>query len=224
MTLGFAWNGARTPGPPPPARGRRASGLLAGVVLAGLLSGCAAVDPPRPSGPLTVAADPVLVAAREDAGIDDCPATDLNVRGIAGGLPDVVLGCLGSGRQVNLAALRGRPMVVNIWAQWCGPCRLEAPHLAEFADEAGDKVLVLGLNYDDREPALAIEFAGLADWRYPQVTDPVKRVAGPLRLSAGIPVTLLVDADGVIAYRITGGIASTEALRDLVRTHLKVDL
>lgn len=214
MTRGVGWTWA----------GRRASGLLAGLILAAVLAGCAAADPPRPSAPRTVAVDPVLLAAREDAGIEDCPVTDLDVRGIAGGLPDVVLGCLGSGRQVNLAALRGRPMVVNIWAQWCGPCRLEAPHLAEFAEDAGDKVLVLGLNYDDREPALAIEFAGLAGWHYPQVSDPVKRVAGPLRLNAGIPVTLLVDADGVIVYRITGAVASTDALRDLVRTHLLVDL
>ena len=204
--------------------GRRGSRLVVGLALAAMLVGCAAANPPRPSAPPTVAVDPVLVAAREAAGIDDCPITDLDIRGIAGGLPDVVLGCLGSGRQVNLAALRGRPMVVNIWAQWCLPCRLEAPHLAEFADEAGDQVQVLGLNYDDREPALAIEFAGMAGWTYPQATDPVKRVAGPLRLNAGIPVTLLVDADGVIVYRIVGAVASTEALRDLVRTHLKVPL
>ena len=78
--------------------GRRGSRLVVGLALAAMLVGCAAANPPRPSAPPTVAVDPVLVAAREAAGIDDCPITDLDIRGIAGGLPDVVLGCLGSGR------------------------------------------------------------------------------------------------------------------------------
>ena len=41
--------------------------------------------------------------------------------------------CLGGGREVRLAGLRGKPMMINVWAQWCGPCREEAPYLAEVA-------------------------------------------------------------------------------------------
>ena len=140
---------------------------------------------------------------------------------MADGLPDLLLGCLGSGRQLNLAALRGTPMVVNIWAQWCAPCRLEAPFLKEFAARAGDDVLVLGIDYADPDPALALEFAAMAGWTYPHATDPLKRTAGPLRFQ-GIPITLYVDADGRIAYREVGGITSTQQLVDGAQEHLGV--
>lgn len=133
----------------------------------------------RPEIPEPLAADPALVSQREAAGIADCPATPLEAEPLPGGLPDLVLTCLGSGRQTNLAALRGTPMVINVWAQWCGPCRQEAPHLAGFAAAVGPDVLVLGIDYDDPEPALALEFAGQAGWTYAHLTDPTKQTQSP---------------------------------------------
>ena len=68
---------------------------------------------------------------KKAAGIADCPRSDSDVAAVPSGLPDVVLPCLGGGREVRLAGLRGKPMMINVWAQWCGPCREEAPYLAE---------------------------------------------------------------------------------------------
>lgn len=198
-------------------------GLVAVAVTASVvLAGCSGAPPaPEPLPPRAV--DPALVAQREAAGIADCPETPASAAPVGGGLPDLVLGCLGSGRQVNLAALRGTPMVINAWAQWCGPCREEAPHLREFAERADGKLIMLGLDYDDREPGLALAFAEISGWTYPHLSDPLKQTAGPLRFS-GIPVTFLVDAEGRIQYRVVGAVASADQLAGYVRTYLGVEV
>lgn len=201
--------------------GATARRLTAGIVAGGvLLAGCGAAPDDRPT-PEPLAADPTLHALREAGGIADCPATPLEADPIAGGLPDLVLGCLGSGRQTNLAALRGTPTVVNVWAQWCGPCRQEAPHLAEYAARVGGRVRVLGLDYDDPDPAAALEYAGQAGWTYPHLADPLRRTRDPLRIT-GIPTTLFISADGVIQHRVVGPVASADQLADLTATHLGV--
>ncbi|MFV0407676.1 MAG: TlpA family protein disulfide reductase [Propioniciclava sp.] len=199
------------------------SALLAAVLLvSAVLAGCVA---PTGVPPVTGPDSDSLPSARVNAEIPDCPETDLGSDGVAGGLPAMVLGCLGSDRQVNLAALRGTPMVINIWAQWCEPCRAEAPALARFAaavDQAGvdQEVLVLGINFDDPDPEAALAFAAAADWSYPHVADPLKRTAGALGLT-GIPVTLFVDADGVIVHRAAGAV-DDEMLIELTARHLRV--
>lgn len=200
----------------------RARAIVAALVAAAALAGC--VGPSAPSGPLPeVSVDPALVAKREAAGVADCPVTPASAQPVGGGLPDLVLGCLGSGRQVNLAALRGTPMVINFWAQWCAPCRAEAPHLKEYAELAGDDVLLLGIDFADPDPALALEFAQYAGWTYPQLTDPLKQTAGPVRFS-GIPVTIFVDAQGRIVHRTVGAVGSTQQLVDATEQYLGVTL
>ncbi|WP_165489966.1 TlpA family protein disulfide reductase [Propioniciclava sinopodophylli] len=203
-------------------RGVGSSAGAAAASLALLLAGCTAGAPSSEPAP-DRRVEPALVAQREAAGIPDCPETPASATAVEGGLPDLLLGCLGSGRQVNLAALRGKPMIINFWAQWCAPCRLEAPHLKEFAARAGDDVLVLGVDFADPDPALALEFASEAGWTYPHLTDPLKQTAGPVRFQ-GIPITLYVDAEGVIAYRAIGGIASTEQMVKDADTFLGVRL
>lgn len=176
-------------------------------------------DTPAPS----VAVDAALVTQREQAGIEDCPLTPASAEPVPGGLPDLLLGCLGSGRQVNLAGLRGSPMVINFWAQWCGPCRAEAPSLAQFAQRAHGKVAVLGVNYSDPDPSLALAFAQQSGWTYPHVTDPLRQTAGPIRFT-GIPVTIFVNAQGRIVYRTVGAVASVDQLVEATHTYLGVDL
>lgn len=195
---------------------------VSALVVAGLLAGCGSLA--ASTGPLPeVAADPALVAKREASGIEDCPVTQASVQPVAGGLPDLVLGCLGSGRQVNLAGLRGKPMVIHFWAQWCGHCRAEAPHLTEFAERAGDKVLLLGIDFADPDPGRALDFASYAGWKFPQLTDPLRQTAGPVRFS-GIPVTILVDAQGRIVHRTIGEVRSAQQLIDDTRKYLGVKL
>jgi thiol-disulfide isomerase/thioredoxin len=198
-----------------------------------LLTGCterADVGAPLPeqssattatSGPAPSAS--ALAAQKKRAGIADCPASVADAAPVARGLPDVVLPCLGGGRPVRLAGLRGPPMIINVWAQWCGPCREEAPYLAQVAARKPKGVRILGVDFVDTQPGLAIEFAQLSRWAYPQLADPDKVLAAPLQIT-GPPVTLFVRPDGTIAGRHSGPFTSAEQIRTLARRHLGVTM
>ncbi len=195
----------------------------AGVMCSVLLAGCAQLLPgvggvaaspvattPSGTGPSATPTD--LVAARKAAGIEDCPPSS-DAPAVTGGLPDVTLECLGGGSTVRLAGLRG-PMLVNLWAQWCEPCQAEAPHIAAFATTQ-KKVAVLGIDYSDPQPELAIQFAQLFGATYPQLSDLDNRLKGPLGVT-GIPYTLLIDTDGRIVARHPGQFVSLENVQSWV--------
>lgn len=196
--------------------------LLAALVLAG----CGGAPTPEP-GPVepTVPANTSeeLKQAKRDAAIADCPTSDPAVAAVDSGLPDLVLACLGGGRDVRLAGLRGRPMMINIWAQWCQPCQDEAPFIAEVANGNDTDLMILGVDYEDPRPDRAIEFARVLTWRFPQLVDQDKMLAGPLQIT-GPPQTFFVRADGTIAGRHVGPFRSAGQIRDQLEQYLGVTL
>jgi len=184
----------------------------------------AATSAPPEVAPSSAARSKALAAQKSKAGIADCPASDPSVAAVEGGLPDLVLPCLGGGRDVRLAGLRGRPMIVNVWAQWCGPCREEAPYLRDVSAANRSDAIILGVDYvDGVQPDKAIEFAQVSGWTYPQVADTDKALAAPLQI-LGPPYTFFVRADGTIAGRHSGAFSSADQIRTLARQHLGVDL
>ena len=205
--------------------------LAAALLALVLVAGCTSEPPvtrssatPSTSVPATTGPAPdssSLVAEKAAAGIADCPATDAAVAAVPDGLPDAVLPCLGGGREVRLAGLRGRPMIINVWAQWCGPCRDEAPYLADVAATNRSDALVLGIDHADQEPARALEFARAASWRYPQIQDRDLVLRRDLQVVA-LPQTFFVRADGTIAHRNLRPFASADQLRALAQEHLGV--
>ncbi len=190
-------------------RTRPAFALAVGLAVA--IAGCG-------SGTGGSASVPDVVAARRAAGIADCPAST-DSAALPDGLPDIALSCLGGDSVVRLAGLRGRPMVVNLWAQWCAPCRAEARFLADYARQSVDEVMMMGLNFNDPQPELAVAFAHQVGWTYPQLADPDKTSEGPLRVP-GIPLTLLVDDGGHVVSRHAGPFASTTELAGWVAAGL----
>lgn len=193
----------------------RAVSLLGLAVLLG--TGCAAA--PEPTHEETPAASPTpdLEELRIQYGLPDCPDTDPNAEPVADGLPRTDLQCLGSDKRVNLAGLPREPMVINFWAQWCGPCREEAPYLRTVS--ADSDATFVGINYSDPLPDWAIEFAGLVEWFYPHVQDPDQTLQSPLKIP-GLPSTLFVTADGRVAGLHPGQIHSEAELRELMERYL----
>lgn len=137
---------------------------------------------------------------------------------VSNGLPDISLPCLGSGPDIRLADLRG-PLVINVWAQWCGPCRDEAPYLAALAKSG--KVTMLGIDYDDPRPELAVKFAAEEGLAYPHVVDQDKAIQRALKVG-GPPLTAFVDEKGTVAYVHRGVLTSQQQLDQLLQEKLGV--
>jgi cytochrome c biogenesis protein CcmG, thiol:disulfide interchange protein DsbE len=211
-------------------RSSRRGWLAALAVLVIVLAGCSGSPAlNRPSAPAESPTEAVpspestvdLVAMKKAAGIADCPKSDPDVAAVPSGLPDVVLSCLGGGREVRLAGLRGKPMMINIWAQWCEPCREEAPYLAEVAAADNSDLMIMGIDHADPRPDLAIEFAQLSTWTYPQLADPDVVLRAELQIT-GPPQTFFIRPDGTIAYRHAGPFSSAEEIRDAAQKYLGV--
>jgi cytochrome c biogenesis protein CcmG, thiol:disulfide interchange protein DsbE len=98
----------------------------------------------------------------------------------------------------ELRRLRGTPVVVNVWAAWCGPCRFEIPFIQRQFLEHGTKVAFLGVNSDD-SASEARKLVGELPMPYPSIVDERAELAG--RLGArGLPVTVFYDRDGKQSY------------------------
>ncbi|MDO5678353.1 MAG: TlpA disulfide reductase family protein [Propionibacteriaceae bacterium] len=191
---------------------------IAALTAAVLLAACTPSSQPTPAAPSTPPPD--LAALRVEYGLPECPDTDPEAQQVDGGLPQTDLACLGTDQRVNLAGLERTPTIVNVWAQWCGPCREEAPFLREGFNEL-EGVNFLGIDYQDPLPDWAIEFAGLVGWLYPHVIDQDRDMQVPMKVP-GIPSTYFVDAEGKIAFVHAGPFTSTQQLEDLAAEHLGV--
>ena len=110
-----------------------------------------------------------------------------------------------NGDTVSLASLRGSPVMLNIWATWCLPCRDEMPGLEALHREYGDEGLrVVGVSIDAGAAREGVEaFLDDFDVTFTILHDPSERVTRAFR-SMGVPETYLIDRDGVIAYRWIG--------------------
>lgn len=108
----------------------------------------------------------------------------------------------------QLRALRGYPVVVNLWASWCDPCRYELPFLQRQALERGGEVAFLGVNSgDNRGDARAL--SERYPMPYPSFEDPRQAIAG--RYGApGLPATAFYDARGKLVL-VHQGVFPTEA-------------
>lgn len=159
-----------------------------------------------------------LAAAKEAAGIEDCPAPGDDT---ADDLPDLTLQCLGGGRDVDLSRLTGTPTVINLWASWCAPCRAELPLLARADEAYGDRVRVIGIDFDDAAPDAAIELARRSGVTYPQLVDRSSRTTKPFGV-VGLPQTVFVDAQGTMVATERTSFRSYADLTAAIERHLGV--
>jgi len=119
-----------------------------------------------------------------------------------------------SGETITLSELRGRPVLVNIWATWCPPCRAEMPALERtYKERQSQGFLVLGVNatnQDDRLSALA--FAADQGLTFPILFDTDGQVSRLYQVRA-LPSSFFIDAQGVIQEVVIGGPMSEALLQ-----------
>lgn len=109
-----------------------------------------------------------------------------------------------NGAEVRLADLKGRPMLINFWATWCGPCKHEIPTLVALAEKYKSKnFVVLGISVDDKPEDLRL-FAAQFKMNYPVLVglghDAFQEHYG----ANPLPVSWFVRADGSVDYKLTG--------------------
>ncbi len=105
------------------------------------------------------------------------------------------------GEPVALDALRGKVVVLDFWATWCGPCRQELPLIEKLRAQFGDAVQFYGVN--DEEPAAIKKFVGANSYRMPVLLDSRGEVHGRYGVHA-IPTLLVIGPDGVIRRHFIG--------------------
>jgi peroxiredoxin len=108
------------------------------------------------------------------------------------------------GDTVRLSELRGQPVLLNIWATWCPPCREEMPGLQALHERYGDRLRVLGVSIDSPGADGAVrEFVREYGVSFTILHDPAERVTRQYR-TIGVPETFLIDGAGRIAHRWIG--------------------
>lgn len=166
---------------------------IAAVIL--MIAGVVAIWPrsedPAPAPQETSQSSPDLTQARAKAGLPACETAGQGPADLRG----VTAECLGNGKPVDIAATLGAPVLVNMWATWCEPCKTELPILAEYANEPGAiKVVTLGV---ESRPADALELLTALNVQLPALLDEDGTARRKLH-AVGLPASYLVKADGSV--------------------------
>ena len=148
----------------------------------------------------------LLVAAGAGGCVPTSGSPKFRANGRARSLPTGPLAAVtGDDFEGILVGLRGRPVIVNVWASWCGPCRVEAPLLQRASERYGNDVAVIGVDSRDTRDA-GLEFLERYDIRYPNVFDKTGEIRRRLALR-GFPTTYIFDRTGSLRSTVVGGVS-----------------
>ena len=136
--------------------------------------------------------------------------------------PDFTLPGL-DGTPVRLSDLRGKTVLINFWATWCGPCRKEFPELVKLAQQQGDRgLVVLAVDVSESRDYVA-RFAQEFGATFPIVLDSDSNVVQSYRL-IGLPTSLFVDRDGVLRAQQLGPLTEANLTAKLGQAGLHLSI
>jgi thiol-disulfide isomerase/thioredoxin len=196
------------------------------LLLAASLTACTSGDGGRIDvRPPDVDVDtPALREVKARIGMEDC--SQGTGEPVERGLPELTLPCLGGGPDVELSTLRG-PMVINLWQANCEPCREEMPALEEFHQQYGDRVAMLGVDFNDVHPDRALALVEETGATYPSIADPGGELMAEDTFAVarrGLPAFVFVDARGTVVAQDSGGVDSVAEVKAKVAEHLGITL
>ncbi len=120
-------------------------------------------------------------------------------------------GKLLDGSDFQVGNLKGKVVLINVWATWCGPCRFEIPELESLHKQhAGSGLKVIGISVDEGGEASVTQFVTDQKMTYSVALDPEGRIANLLQTTV-LPTTILVDRNGKIVWRQVGAVAPGDA-------------
>jgi peroxiredoxin len=122
--------------------------------------------------------------------------------------PPFTAAALDGGTGPALADLRGRVVLIDFWATWCGPCTTQYPHLNHWHQQYASKGLQI-VALSDEEPDLVREYVAAEKLQYPIALDPDDRIRAAY-LVPGMPTTVLIDKAGVVRYVSVGTVDPAE--------------
>ena len=139
----------------------------------------------------------------------DTPATATGVE-VGTRLPEYSAMNL-DGSKFELASRKEKVVLLNIWATWCGPCRIEIPELQRIHNQYASKGFeVVGVSVDDGDVQVVREFVAEQKMTYPIVLDPQGNLANTLQASM-LPTSIMLDRDGKIVWKHIGLIEANDA-------------
>lgn len=110
--------------------------------------------------------------------------------------------------RVDLAQMRGRPVVINFFASWCAPCKAEGAAFADAAQAYRGRVQFVGVAIDDSRSG-ALAYTHRYGWHWPIVFDPHDHLVEPFGL-IGKPTTFVLDGDGRVAWKLQRELSRSE--------------
>jgi thiol-disulfide isomerase/thioredoxin len=161
-----------------------------------LLTGCSALEPIPVKGEI-VNCSSIKVKASTSSALD----------------------CLDGSQGVAVDSIVG-PALLNVWGSWCDPCKQELPHFAHYLAQSSNRVQVIGVDVEEKSPALARKFVTTHGMTWPNLYDANGSTRG--KFGMGVPVTWFIDASGKVVHKKYGPFHSPEEIQLAVIKYLGV--
>ena len=172
-------------------------GLLAGAVL-GLVLGITIFLTNPALRNLDILNQPLPATSNSPNGISPIPGTTA---------PDFTLVDAHTEQPVSLSNFKGQPVILNFWATWCGPCKIEMPHLQDaHNDYHSSGVTILAINSGE-DSKTVLSFASELNLTFPMLLDSTGTVQQQYQIR-GFPSTVFIHKDGTIAHNHIGMISA----------------